>query len=128
MIKNNKRIRLYEKIENEYKKACKKKNFDETKFNLYIEKLTRKKYPISNKFYVVNDSCSNIYHSIRTQAYKKSNFDEDKMYETEFGLLCYPEENKKAIIREGFLTCEDIKYNLNVKRKVELYTIERRFF
>lgn len=109
--------KIYEILEKEYIKSKNKKNFDKNKFNLYIEDTIRNKFKQCDSFYVVNDPLalpSGAYY-LNSQAYRKNN----DMYETLFGLLLYINNIKenKLVVRKGFLTCEDLEFNLNLKNK-----------
>lgn len=108
---------IYKILEQEYIRSKNKKNFDKNKFNLYIENTIRNKFKNCDNFYVVKDtlaSPSGTYY-LNSQAYQKNN----DMYETLYGLLLYINNTKenKLIVRKGFLTCEDLEYNLYLKNK-----------
>ena len=108
---------IYDIIEMEYKKSKNKKNFSKTKFNFYIENLIKKKYKDCNSFYVVQDTLASPSgtYPLNSQAFQKC----DEMYETTFGLMLFIDDKKtnKLVIHKGFLTCEDLELNLNLKNK-----------
>ena len=117
---------IYKTIEKDYLKQKKSKDFDENKFNEKIEEVMKTLYPDQENFEVLKILINGVDFAyvqgmlIDSDETKKMYFTtEDKYY---FVYNTYNMNCSNKVAHTGFLTCEDIEKNLELKLQLKHLT------